>query len=287
MYYYYDKDHYGKENCYELEDDELLQEKENALDGLVNDAIPVWYIRDWASLDWDPEHPNDCFMVKAITDYLGTGAVLPAYLITHWHDKLDEKYEVVPTKDDIDYDELINEYANSHAYKIDPVFYKEGEITAEEAEKLGMYALAVLINQKKKEEDDPMTPEEKLLDILKGYDLYDLKNKNVSEENCYELYKDIEADVLKYFDETDDHEILNKLDAIVSPDTLGKYLESRLNNGTIKIEDLKNLFDNITDKTEYFWLNRNNQFQPLNGVRLCVLITTLKARLEVLTMEEI
>lgn len=159
-YYYYEKDHYGTEKCYYV--GEFVQDDQGeTLYKLCNDGIPVETIRlgDWNNMQRDDDEENEFIQAKhrAIREAIEEGMEFPMVLVTHWHDDLRDKYEVVQYEEEVDYGELIHEYAGPHDYKVEPTFIKGTEITREEAIKRGMYALAKeieLYEIKSTEEED-------------------------------------------------------------------------------------------------------------------------------------
>ena len=135
IYYYYDKDHYGREHCYSLYgEEELRQDKEQTLEELNRDELYPIEMVTREDIVYDPE----------LKDKLrASGLKYPLYLVIH----LSGEKDFFQTEKEIDLDELIAEYAGPHDYKITPVYYTEQEITADEAEKKGMYKLAKLIRE--------------------------------------------------------------------------------------------------------------------------------------------
>lgn len=158
-YYHYEKDHYGTEKCYYV-GDFIQDDQEETLNKLCNDGIPVEeiYLTDWNNMQRDDDEENEFIQAKhkAIREALEEGMYFPMLLITHFHDNLKNKYEVIQQEDDIDYAELIHEYAEPKAYKIEPTFIRGTEITRQQAIERGMYALAqeIELNEVFTEEKD-------------------------------------------------------------------------------------------------------------------------------------
>lgn len=152
IYYFYSKDYYGHEYCYRLfSKEELQQDMERTLNMLADpDFLPVETI--WGD-DFQGYETIEDFMENEVDgpeDMLWVQAVIagqecygyPFCIISH----LDDRYEVCE-EDKIDWQSLIDEYAGPHAFKVNPHYYAEGEITAAEADQLGMAALAKLLKE--------------------------------------------------------------------------------------------------------------------------------------------
>lgn len=157
MYYFYSKDYFGHEYCYRLfTDEELQHDMERTLDMLADpDFMPVEtiYGDDFQGYETIEDFVEN--EVDGPEDMLWAQAVIagqecygyPFCIISH----LDDKYEVCE-EDKIDW-QAFDEYAGPHAFKISPHYYKEGEITAEEADKLGAFKLAAAIREDNQKED--------------------------------------------------------------------------------------------------------------------------------------
>ncbi len=152
--YYYDKDKYGKEHCYEVEDvqkdaaERLYQMNDNA-------ACAVTIIREddvmgYSSLEEYrkgecPETPNAEF--EAMAEWLD-GGTYPFALVRH----RGGEYEAME-ENEVDWLELANEYEDYGKWRIQPCYYSDGEITPEDAKKQGMYALASALRGEQGEDE--------------------------------------------------------------------------------------------------------------------------------------
>lgn len=254
MHYYYDKDYYGREHCYEVEDDQLRKDKENTLEELTKDKLyPIWHLESWDDLDWDPDDEYDRWLAKTITDFLSTGRTLPVIVITHLTSEPDERYECCNTEDEIEYDELIHEYAGPKGYRKDPEYIKEGEYTAETAEKCGMYALAKLIKEKEREaEEEENNRKEEFIQALNAVDTVAQPPEAVYHElfNLAWDYKDVLGtwNFERVFDE------------FISDEEAQKLMKSKADN----FNDVWWLLGGIEHTEDVYRLNDYNQLVNLD-----------------------
>ena len=156
-YYYYEKDHYGTEKC-EYVGENIQSAKFDVLDALA-DGFPTYGVGEfeWKEMQQeDRENPFIQARNRVVQQALDDGKQFPFILVTHFHDDLNTKYECVKGESEIDYDELIHEYAEPKAYKIEPTFIRGTEITRQQAIERGMYALAqeIELNEVLTEEKD-------------------------------------------------------------------------------------------------------------------------------------
>lgn len=222
MYYYYDKDHYGKEHCYEVADEDLRSDKEDTLQKVAGDTeVPIWHVESWNDFDWDPDDEYDRWTVKAITDFLTSGRILPVIMVTHLTSKADEKYECFNCEDEIDYDELIHEYAGPHDYKIGPVYIKEDEYTVEQAEKEHMYALAKRLREKTEEVDEKVSRKDKFIQDLNAVD---------TSQPPEEVYQELFNLAWEYQRETKRWNLEIPFDGFITDEAAQALLQSKLNN---------------------------------------------------------
>lgn len=152
MYYFYSLDIDGNEYCFHVNDEDLLPQMQFTLDQLADTTyIPVEIIdgtdfQGYATLqefiDYEAiEDEEDTGWIAAVVAGEETYGY-PFAIITHEsEDKI--RFEVCEV-DKVDWQGLILEYAGD-MFKIGPVYYKEGEITAEEAEAMGATKLAAAI----------------------------------------------------------------------------------------------------------------------------------------------
>ena len=268
MHYYYDKDHYGKEHCYEVEDADLQKDKEATLEKVAGDW-PVWCIKSWNDFDWDPDCKENIYQVKAITDYLSIGTTFPVFLITHREDDLESKYECVGAESQIDYDGLIGEYAGPHDYQKGPWYLAEDDYTYSEAKKEGMYALAKLLETKL-----PCNAEETIKAIKKlDFDSMDI---NVS----FKQLKDI---ITNYMAKTQDFKLEPWLILFKDKEQVGYLISGMLSRGYI-VDDLKDFLSEVTPWDKYFWVNEEDRLVGLTGGKLhefkFVVLEHLKKKVE-------
>ena len=149
--FYYDKDKYGKEHCYEIDDiqkdaaERLYQMGDNA-------ACAVEYIHEgdfagYSSLDeYIKEECADAWS-EAVQEGLDAGLAYPFALVRH----LDGTYEAMD-ESDVDWLELVDEYEDFGHWRIQPGYYSSDKITPDEADKQGMYALADALREEQGEE---------------------------------------------------------------------------------------------------------------------------------------
>ena len=141
--YYYDKDKYGKEHCYEVEDikkdaaERLYQMNDNAACAVTtiweNDVMGYSSLEEYVKGEC-PETPNAEF--EAMAEWLDGGSY-PFALVRH----PDGVYEAMAEKD-VDWHELADEYEDFGHWRIQPGYYNSDEMTSEQARKRKMYALA-------------------------------------------------------------------------------------------------------------------------------------------------
>lgn len=146
--FYYDKDRYGNEHCYEVDDvqkdaaERLYQMGDDAACAVTiiryNNVIGYSSIEEYIKGEC-PEMPTAEF--EAIAEWLDGGSY-PFALVRH----PDGVYEAMEEKD-VDWQELASEYEDFGAWRIQPCYYSTDEITAPEADRQGMYALADAIRQ--------------------------------------------------------------------------------------------------------------------------------------------
>lgn len=182
--YYYDKDRFGNEHCYEV--DSIDEDCKIRLDASENNASCAVYwvwennICGYSSLDEYikgecEEAPTAEF--EAIDEYLGNGGQYPFCIVRH----PDDTYEAMP-ESEVDWRELADEYDDPGRWITPPSYYQEGEITPEQARENKMWALAraleggvyVIVDKDTEEEqpDEYDTEAEALADIpvLEEYD---------------------------------------------------------------------------------------------------------------------
>ena len=155
IYYFYSKDYYGHERCYRLfDEEELVDDMVALLDNLADpDFMPVeiMYGEDWRGYD-----SLDAFIANEADDpeaMLWVQAVVageecygyPFCIISHFNQD-NGQYEVCEPEN-VDWQGLIDEYSDSHAYQIKPCYYQEDRITVEEAEQMGAKKLAELLRE--------------------------------------------------------------------------------------------------------------------------------------------
>ena len=268
MYYYYDKDYYGREHCYEIDDDELRKDKENTLEQLVTDEFPIWHLESWDDLDWDPDNEYDRWLAKTITDFLSTGRTLPVIVITHFTSKPDERYECCNTEDEIDYDDLIHEYAGPKAYRKDPEYIKEGEYTAETAEKCGMYALAKLLREKESEvEEKENNRKEEFIQALKAIDVTD------PPERVYHKVYDL---AYKYQQDTKTWNLSIAFEEFISDEEAQILMKSKSDN----FNDVWWLVSSIEHREDVYRLTVYGELLNLDRKDIELLIAEIIERLE-------
>jgi len=152
--YYYDKDKYGREHCYEVEDiqkdaaERLYQMGDNAACCVT--IIRVDDVMGYSSLEGYrkgecPDAPTAEF--EAMAEYLD-GGTYPFALVHH----LDDTYEAMD-ESDVDWLELADEYEDFGHWRIQPGYYSIDEITPDEADKQGMYALADALREEQGENE--------------------------------------------------------------------------------------------------------------------------------------
>ena len=133
-YYYYHKDCSGREVCYGLLENQLTEDKRRTLQELTRDDFYPVELLEHGNY-WIYDNPELREKVK------DSGLELPVYVVT----RLSGEQEIVKTEEEI-LDELIAEYAGTHAFKIPPTYFEYGEITERQAEKRGMWFLANTIH---------------------------------------------------------------------------------------------------------------------------------------------
>ena len=147
--YYYDKDRNGVEHCYQVDESELQQDIERTLKALsAPNRFPVQIIDASVYLEFnnidevlqDKSLDQDAFDWWCLVASERSATDEPIAVITHIN-AVNGRYEV-HLIDNIDWLGLVHEYAIPHGYQIEPGWYREDEITREEAERLGMNALA-------------------------------------------------------------------------------------------------------------------------------------------------
>ena len=249
MHYYYDKDHYGREHCYEVEDADLQKDKEATLVKVAGDAIPVWPIESWDDFIWDPDCKENIYQVKAITDYLSTGTIFPVFLITHWGADLENKYECVGAESQIDYDGLIGEYAGPHDYQKGPLYLAGDNYTYGDAIKQGMYALAELLEAKL-----PCNATE----TIKAVEDLDIETMEVNA-----AFKKLEDIISSYIRNTQDYKLEKLLRLIMDKEQLGYHICNRLQKG-FSVDDLKRFLNNVKPNDKYFWVNTKDELCGLD-----------------------
>lgn len=155
-YYYYEKDHYGKEKCYYM--GKGLESAQSETLHYITDkfGFPLRYVieGEWDYMkNADETEPKIKARNNAFRTALEKGIEFPMTLISHCTDNIEEKYEAV---DFVDYDALIEEYTKILDYQIAPCYIKGTKITREEAIEKGMYALAkeIEMNELKQEDAD-------------------------------------------------------------------------------------------------------------------------------------
>lgn len=150
--YYYDKDKYGREHCYEIDDiqkdaaERLCQMGDNA-------ACAVEYIHEgdfagYSSLDEYIANDGADAWSAAVQEGLDAGLAFPFCLVRHQ----DGSYETL-AENAVDYVELCDEYEDFGHWRIQPGYYSTGEITPDEADKQGMYALADALREEQGEDE--------------------------------------------------------------------------------------------------------------------------------------
>lgn len=141
--YYYDKTNYGKEHCYKV--DSIADDCQLRLSMMGDDATcAVTIIRDNDVMGYSsieeyvkgecPETPTAEF--EAMAEYLD-GGTYPFSLVRH----RGGEYEAMAEKD-VDWQELASEFEDFGHWQIQPGYYDSADITPEDADKQGMYALA-------------------------------------------------------------------------------------------------------------------------------------------------
>lgn len=269
MHYYYDKDHYGREHCYEVEDADLQKDKEATLVKIAGDATPVWPIESWNDFIWDPDCKEDIYQVKAITEYLSMGTTFPVFLITHREDDLENKYECVGAESQIDYDGLIGEYAGPHDYQKGPWYLAEDDYTYSDAKKEGMYALAKLLETKL-----PCNAEE----TIKAIKELDFEAMNVSD-----AFKKLREIILNYMAKTQDFKLEPWLILFKDKEQVGYLISGMLSRGYM-VEDIKDFLSEVTPLDKYFWVNEEDRLVGLTVGKLhefkFVVLEHLKKKME-------
>lgn len=148
--YYYAKDAGGEETCKYYPKHFLnAAYLNNILEGIAGEKVIHWF--DWD--DWkryyDNRDTSDCYVnakVRAVRKKL-KGCCCGFSLVTHPVEDFNTMYEVFMQEERPDIKALIQEYAKAKKYAIMPVFLRGCQITKEEANKKGMYALAKKIEQ--------------------------------------------------------------------------------------------------------------------------------------------
>jgi len=150
--YYYDKDKYGREHCYEVDDiqkdsaERLYQMGDNA-------ACCVEYIHEgdyggYGSLEKYVEEEGADAWSEAVQEGLDAGLAFPFCVVRH----LDGSYETMD-ESDVDWLELVDEYEDFGHWRIQPGYFSTDEITPDEADKQGMYALADALREEQGENE--------------------------------------------------------------------------------------------------------------------------------------
>lgn len=142
-HYFYAKDACGKETCYYVFKD-LITDKWEYLNKLAEDTeaifgpVEIIDTKRWIQLTKDNSPA-----VSALTIFIqNVPYSFPFVLITHYPGDNTQKFTAVRTFRNVDWDSLISEYAAPHAFKIGPEYIPAKDITVEQANERGMYALA-------------------------------------------------------------------------------------------------------------------------------------------------
>lgn len=120
---------------------------ENDMYAIAQEIFPEEDLQDL----YDSELPNDLAIIEAVEYAEGAGMKRPFFVVCHG----DCDYEAFQNESDVDWFDLYHTWSDTGHYEITPRYYEPGEITPEEADKLGMYMLADYIR-----EDQGVTEEE-------------------------------------------------------------------------------------------------------------------------------
>ena len=184
--YYYDKDRFGKEHCYEVDsiDEDCKARLELMGDNAACAVSYVWEddIFGYSSLDEYikgecDEAPTAEF--EAIDEYLGGGGQFPFCIVRH----PDGSYEAMP-ESEVDWRELAVEYEDPGHWKILPDYYGD-DMTSEQARENKQWALAreleggvYVIVDKDTEEEQPDEYDTEALADIPVLEEYDKKNND-------------------------------------------------------------------------------------------------------------
>lgn len=156
MIYVYSQNNHGNESVERYDSESDLQSayksfvydlNESYGDYTLCDVIPPGYnIEDALNMAM----PNAQAIVQTVKDADEDGMSRPFYIICH----LDCDYEAVQSEDKIDFWNLFLEWLDYGAYEVTPRQYMSGEITPDQADQQGLYALAEAIREDEGLEED-------------------------------------------------------------------------------------------------------------------------------------
>ena len=154
--YYYDKDRFGNEHCYEVDsiDEDCKRRLEQMGDSAACCVSYVWEDDIFGYSSLEEYIKGECDKAQtaefeAIDEYLGNGGQYPFCIVRH----PDDTYEAMP-ESEVDWRELAEEYEDFGHWIKFPCYYSTDEITAEEADKQGLYALAEAIRNEQGEANE-------------------------------------------------------------------------------------------------------------------------------------
>lgn len=142
--YYYDKDMYGREHCYDV--DSITEDCKQRLELMGdNAACCVDYIHEgdyagYGSLEKYVEEEGSDAWSDAVQEGLDEGLAFPFCVVRH----LDGSYETM-NESDVDWHELADEYEDFGHWRIQPGYYDNNDITPEQALEQKMFALAAAL----------------------------------------------------------------------------------------------------------------------------------------------
>lgn len=150
--YYYDKDMYGREHCYDV--DNITEDCKKRLELMGDNAsCCVEYIHEgdyagYSTLAEYIENDGADDWSEAVQEGLDAGLTFPFCVIRH----LDGSYETT-NESDVDWHELADEYEDFGRWRIQPGYYDSNEMTPDQARKEGMYALAEELERNEENEE--------------------------------------------------------------------------------------------------------------------------------------